>query len=339
MISELPKISVVMPVYNAQHYVQEAIESILSQTYTNFELLILNDQSTDDSLDVLMRMAALDCRIILVNIEINSGPAVVRNQGVAMSKGSYIAFMDADDVSMSNRFEKQIKLLDSRPDIAVCGSWFTLFGENIEDQQIEHFENHDDLKVHFLNECYVGNPTVMCRKEVFESGQFNRTYFPMDDYELWSRLIAKHHFYNIQESLLRYRWHQNNISSTKKVNLKEIHNKIRINQLKELGIDSSTFQYTNYLDTLLFTKKQNWQTITSILKCKNELVEKNRAAKIFSESIFENQIDETIKKTVLKAKKYNVKLLIYLVKNEKKLFSNLSIKHQIKIIFKSILNL
>jgi glycosyltransferase involved in cell wall biosynthesis len=338
-MSKSPKISVVMPVYNAFNYVEESIKSILNQTYTDFELIILNDKSTDNSLDILKKMAASDQRIILVDKEKNSGPAVVRNQGVEMSKGNYIAFMDADDISLPNRFEKQIQLLDNHPEIEVCGSWFTLFGESIEDQQIEHYENHDDLKVHFLNECYIGNPTVMCRKEVFKSGQFDGTYFPMDDYELWARLIAKHHFYNIQESLLRYRWHETNISSTKKVNLKEIHNKIRINQLKEFDIDSSTPNFENYLHALLFTTRQDWETTISILKCKNELIDKNRSKKIFSSSIFEKQINETVTRTVLKSKKYNLKFLSYLLKNEKKLFKNLSIKHQIKIVFKSIFNL
>ena len=339
MINVAPKISVVMPVYNALNYVEESIKSILNQSYTNFELIILNDKSTDESLAILKKMQALDDRIILVDREINSGPAIVRNQGVAMSKGSYIAFMDADDVSMPDRFEKQVNKLDQNPEIDVCGSWFTLFGENTDDQLIKHYENHDELKVQFLNECYIGNPTVMCRKEVFDSEQFDGTYFPMDDYELWSRVIGTHHFYNIQESLLRYRWHDTNISSTKKVNLKEIHNKIRINQLRDFGIDSETPNYEIYLHTLLFTNKQNSHTIISILKCKNELIEENRLSKKFSVPLFEKQITQTVTKTILKAKKYNLKLLSYLLKKERKLFTSLSIKNQIKIIFKSIFKL
>lgn len=339
MVTISPKISVIMPVYNAFNYVEESIKSILNQSYTNFELIILNDKSTDESLTILKKLQDSDDRIVLVDREINSGPAVVRNQGVAMSKGIYIAFMDADDVSMPDRFEKQVKKLDQNPEIDVCGSWFTLFGENCEAQLIQHFENHEELKVQFLNECYIGNPTVMCRKEVFNNEKFDGAYFPMDDYELWARVIGKHHFYNIQESLLNYRWHETNISSTKKVNLKEIHNKIRINQLNDFGIDSETPNFENYLHALLFTKRQDWETTISILKCKNELINKNRSKKIFSIPIFENQINETAIRTVLKSKKYNLKFLTYLLKNEKKLFKGLSFKNQIKIIFKSIFKL
>ena len=339
MVSISPKISVIMPVYNAFNYVEESIKSILNQSYTNFELIILNDKSTDESLTILKKIQALDDRIILVDRETNSGPAVVRNQGVKMSKGQYIAFMDADDISMPNRFEKQVKKLDENPEIEVCGSWFTLFGENTDDQLIKHFENHEELKVQFLNECYIGNPTIMCRKEIFDEEQFDGTYFPMDDYELWARVIGKHHFYNIQESLLQYRWHETNISSTKKVNLKEIHNKIRINQLKDFGIDSETKNFDNYLQTLLYTNKQDSDTIISILKCKNELIEKNRLLKKFSIQLFENQIMQTVTRTILKAKKYNLKLLSYLFKNERQLFTSLSFKNQVKIIFKSIFKL
>lgn len=334
-----PKISVIMPVFNASRYVEEAIGSILNQTYTNFELIIINDKSTDNSLEILKKIQLTDERIILIDKDTNSGPAKLRNEGIEISCGNYIAFMDADDISMPNRFEKQLKKLEEDTSIDVCGSWFTLFGENTTDQLIQHFENQDDLKVHFLIECYIGNPTVMCRKEVFKDGLFDASYFPMDDYELWSRLISKHNFYNIQESLLRYRWHETNISSTKKVNLKEIHNKIRINQFKEFGIDSNTKEYLNYLLALQFTERQNANTIIKILKCKTSLIEKNRAQKKFKVPIFEKLIQDTILKTVLKAKKYNTNLLFYLLKNEKQLFNSLALKHQLKIAFKSIFNL
>ena len=115
---ESPKISVVMPVLNGEKYLAEAIESILNQTFQDFEFIIVDDGSTDQTPEILRSYANKDSRIQIVTNPINRGIGYSRNRGIALSRGEYIANMDADDLCLPERFEKQVRFLDSHPDIA-----------------------------------------------------------------------------------------------------------------------------------------------------------------------------------------------------------------------------
>ena len=106
-------VSVILPVYNAQKYLEEAIESIINQTYTNFEFIIIDDGSGDNSLNIINKYQKQDSRILVITRE-NKGLVYTLNEGINQAKGKYIARMDADDISLSNRFEKQIELLENR---------------------------------------------------------------------------------------------------------------------------------------------------------------------------------------------------------------------------------
>ena len=118
----VPKISVVMPVYNGEKYLREAIESILDQTYQDFEFIMVNDASTDGSGSILSEFANLDQRIRILTNESNLGIAGATNRGIAQARGEYIALMDQDDISLPERFEKQVEFLSNHPDISVLGT-------------------------------------------------------------------------------------------------------------------------------------------------------------------------------------------------------------------------
>lgn len=124
-ILQNPVISVIIPVFNAASFLDETLKSILSQTFSDFELIILNDKSTDESLNIIKKFQQEDNRIIIIDKEENVGPANLRNEGINSAKGEYIALMDADDIAMPTRFEKQIEVLKNNPEIGVCGTWFT----------------------------------------------------------------------------------------------------------------------------------------------------------------------------------------------------------------------
>ncbi|HAS7841575.1 TPA: glycosyltransferase family 2 protein, partial [Vibrio cholerae] len=140
-----PKISVVMSVYNGEKYLGEAIDSILKQTFSDFEFIIINDGSTDKTLEIIKSYMKKDDRIVLVSRE-NKGLIVSLNEGLDLAKGQYIARMDADDISIKSRFEKQIEFLDSNPDIGVCGTWVEVFGENIKSKKWKMPTQDPDLK-------------------------------------------------------------------------------------------------------------------------------------------------------------------------------------------------
>lgn len=139
-------ISVVMSVYNAEKYLDEALQSILNQ---NFEFIIINDGSTDKSLEIIEKYKYQDTRIVLISRE-NRGLIASLNEGIELAKGKYIARMDADDISLPNRFEEQLKIMENDKEIVVCGSWINVFGENRKDKVSKYFEHDKQIKANLI---------------------------------------------------------------------------------------------------------------------------------------------------------------------------------------------
>jgi len=330
-----PEISVIMPVYNAAEFLAESIESILNQTFTNFELIILNDKSTDNSLDVISKYQRSDSRIIIINKDINVGPANLRNEGLSIAKGDFIALMDADDIAMPQRFEKQINVLKSNPEIGLCGTWFTFFGS--EKKLIKHSEKPEDIKISFLHSCAIGNPTVMLRKQTLDSLQFENEYVPVEDYDLWSRLLSKTSFYNIPESLLNYRQHSNNISKTKIDNVNRAVKKVKINQLRQLGIESSDPKIDSYVNAVSVKKRQTPDEILEVIAASKHLIEQNKKLHIYNQELFEKHIEKTLIRTIRNAAKYNLAFYKELQKNEKVLFRKINTLDKTILFFKSLI--
>lgn len=323
-----------MPVYNGSKFLKESIQSILNQTYIDFEFIILNDNSTDNSLQIIKEFQKVDNRIIIINQKKNIGPALLRNKGFELAKGAFIALMDADDVSENNRFEKQLCVFNNNNNIGVCGSWFTLFGENIIRKVITHSEFHEQIEVNFLEDCNIGNPTVMLRSEIAKKNAFDEKFVPIEDYQLWSILLEKTTFYNIQESLLNYRWHDSNISKTKTENILYNQDLIRKNLLKSFNFTDDEFQ--SNISVFKFEKKLKSEAIKLKLLLGKKLIYYNNQNSIYDKFYFEAKINEIAKKTISKAALYNFKFLYYLLTEEKKLFNDLQLKFKLKIIFKSI---
>lgn len=207
-VKENPLVSVVMPVYNAEKYLREAINSILSQTYTNFEFIILNDGSTDSSAEIVRSYD--DPRIVFIDNKKNAGLVAVLNQGLDLAHGEYIARMDSDDISLPKRFEKQVRFLQRHKSVGILGTFFHIFG-NID--RIEKKKRYPKLS-HMLETCPVGHPTVMIRKSVLD--EYNLRYDPhykhAEDYELWTRAIQFTRIANLPQVLLNYRWSGDNVS-------------------------------------------------------------------------------------------------------------------------------
>lgn len=332
-----PKISVIMPVYNAELYIGEAIESILNQTFSDFELIILNDNSTDSSLEIIKNYTGQDNRIIVVDKQKNVGPALLRNEGFDCANGEFIALMDADDIANKLRFEKQIAVFNSNSEIGVCGTWYTMFGTNIEDYIFKQDEFHNEIKVKMLYECCIGNPTAMIRKQYLTDFRYNPEMVPIEDYDLWTRLIKITKFYNIQESLLMYRWHDTNITKSKKENSDKMHRIVWLNQLKEFGIHKNKNELDSFLNTIYYRKKQPAFEILKIIENKRHLISQNRNIKKYDFELFENQINYTLKQTIKRGLNYNLKDLKTIYKNEYQTFNSLKLKYKVTIILKSII--
>lgn len=214
-----PSISVLMPVYNAGQYLDESISSILKQSYTNFEFLIFNDGSTDNSVAVIEKYLAADSRIKLFDSRENKGYLVHLNEGLRIAKGEFIARMDSDDISMPSRFEKQIKRLTTES-ADIIGSNVILWNGNKKyaGKKSRQALTHTELETQMFFGIPVYHPAVLFKREMVDNGDYyyDGEFYPAEDYELWSRLLRRYRFANIKEPLLCYRVSSWQISNQKK---------------------------------------------------------------------------------------------------------------------------
>ncbi len=209
----MPKISVVMSVYNGEKYLKEAVESILNQSLKDFEFIIIDDGSTDKSLSIIKEFQNKD-GIIKVISRKNEGLIFSLNEGIKMAQGEYIARMDADDISMLDRLEKQIKFIEDN-NLAVCGAW----AEAVDDsgnkiKELNYPPVSEKIKTFALLHNPFIHPSVIFRKDVFEKvGGYKMFFKHIEDYELWTRIVFKYKTGNIQEELLKYRMHEEQITN------------------------------------------------------------------------------------------------------------------------------
>lgn len=214
-IMDNPLLSIVMPAYNSERFVAQAIESILKQSFRDFEFIIINDGSTDKTEEIINSYT--DPRIVYLKNESNLGLSKSYNRGIDAARGKYIARMDADDVSMPKRFERQIQFLEKRPQVDIVGSSLQFIDEDGErrgtwQRQIDHI----DIKFSALFSTPMMHPTIMGKTEVFKSHHYNEGLSNSEDYELWSRLLfsTNTHFANIREPLLLYRTYPHSFTQT-----------------------------------------------------------------------------------------------------------------------------
>lgn len=204
-----------MPIYNCINYIAQAIDSILNQTFTNFELIIIDDCSTDGTAGVVDTYT--DKRINFITKPENTGLVASLNTGLSLAKGQYIARMDGDDISMPDRLQKQVDFLEQRPDIVLCGTAYELLNAK---QIVSYPADHDDIKLTLLEYCPLGHPTVMVRNDFLQDHnlRYNADFEAAEDYELWTRLIWLGKIANMPDVLLTYRDHPLQYSNSNKSN-------------------------------------------------------------------------------------------------------------------------
>lgn len=214
-----PRISVIMSVYNSADYLREAIESILNQTFTNFEFIIFDDSSTDDSWKIITEYTNQDDRIILIQNQENIGLTKSLNKGIALAKGEYIARQDADDVSLPERFEKQVALLDQEPEVVLVSCNLELINSEGCITGMYQRACAPELVPWYLlfYNRLAGHSQVVYRREIVKSlGSYSESRRYSQDYELWCRLAKVGQIAILPEILLQQRIHNNSISAAKR---------------------------------------------------------------------------------------------------------------------------
>lgn len=209
------QISVVMPVYNEEKYVQEAIQSILNQTEQNFELIIIDDGSDDRTASILASYTEKNIKMIRHNTP--KGIVKSLNEGIQMAQGRYIARMDGDDIAVPDRFEIQLGFMKNHPDIKITGSFLEIMDETGKKLYDEYFLQTPEELRNFSTRMRseLAHPTVFADAEVLRSHPYLESYHRAEDYELFSRLCHVYDCAVIPEVLLRYRRHSASVSANR----------------------------------------------------------------------------------------------------------------------------
>lgn len=209
----IPLVSIIMPVYNGAHYLNDAIDSILHQTFIDFELVIINDGSTDKSESIVLSYE--DERIRYLKNECNKGICFTLNRGVSIAQGKYVARMDCDDISNVRRLEKQVCFLENNMSVGIVGCDLEIFGDGIEKKRYFHFvHTSEDCKAGLLFATCFAHPAVMFRRSIVAQHKlyYDEEYRGLEDFELWWRMADYCDFANLPEALLHYRIHDMQIT-------------------------------------------------------------------------------------------------------------------------------
>lgn len=206
-------IAVIVPMYNAASFLKATVESILAQTYKNFELLLIDDCSTDNTLDIAYTLT--DPRVRVIKNEQNRGAGVTRNKGIESTKSTYLAFCDADDIMAPSRLEQQFKFMEQHPDIDICGSYVKLINEkgNVIGKYTFPIK-HDEIAVSMFLRCAFQQSTAFIRSSRFEESnlRYKENHFA-EDFDLWVNAIKKLKFHILPQFLIYYKISDSQLST------------------------------------------------------------------------------------------------------------------------------
>ena len=288
MQNNKPKITVLMPVYNGGGYLKESIESILNQTFSDFEFLIIDDNSNDNTAQIVNSYK--DKRIVYIKNEKNLGVSCSSNIGIRLSRGEYIARTDCDDISFPGRLERQIKYLERNKNISVCGTWAQSFG--LKNEIMRAPVKNEEIQCQLLFNSAFIHSSVIIRKDIFVQNGF---YYPTEsnlaeDYYLWAKIFQKTVMANIPKVLVKYRLHHNSASYSHHLALQESANKIRFNMLNQWGEEISNEEFEihqmisrgEYIDSYDFVyRSQRWFL---------RMLDMNLTKKVYNQSFLEKYL-------------------------------------------------
>lgn len=283
----MPVISVLMPVYNAELYIKEAIESILNQSFTDFEFLIYNDGSTDKTDEIISGFN--DARIVYKKVEINAGYISLLNEGLDIAKGKYIARMDSDDIALPNRFEEQFKYLESNLDVGICGSWIEFIGKM--SGLNKSSETFDEIQYSLFFGCPLTHPSIMMRRDLIKKYnlKYNQEYYYAEDHYFFAQASLNFKLTNIPLVLLKYRIHDAQIGGKKWkeqfIAKSRIQAKLFSNVL--LGNDADLI----WLEDFFMEKSiPNEKWLNEITIYQQRIIKDNRITKVYPEAILSKAV-------------------------------------------------
>ena len=276
-------ITVFIALYNAEKYIEKTLNSLLCQTFNNFEILIINDASTDNSVEIVKQFK--DNKIRLLHNESNKGICYTRQRGVEEAKGKYIAIIDSDDIAMPSRLENQFDFLENNPEIVLCGTDAQFIDEHDKEINHIHYINHQPelikIRLLFANQ-FINSSVLIKKKAILNVGGYKKSI--AEDYDLFVRIAEKYKTTNLNKKLVSYRMHNVSDSRTKKELYSVAEKEILGYQYEKLKIEKD-LEYIPYLlfhgNAKLIEKKDLYVFFNTILKNNNLL-------KIYDEILFKN---------------------------------------------------
>lgn len=336
MTSQKPLLSVLMPVYNAAPYIEAAVRSILEQTFIDFELLIFNDGSKDNSSDIIRSIQ--DNRIVFTDSVQNLGYVTHLNEGLRRARGKYIARMDADDIALPARFAQQIALLESNHEIGLCGTAYELFGALT--SRVNVPLDDQEIRKYLLTDSPMGHPTVMFRKDLVDkySLYYDRNFMPAEDFKLWYDFSKITKIENIPEVLLRYRVHSHQISSYLNDVQRNNADKVRVLQLTEKGFNLSEDEQQLYCK--IIHRSVNPKTaaeLETLLDLMWKIIKENNRLHAYDPLWFKMLFEFAWRDAVNNISKYNLAYLRPIFFSSKSIFGTFKLMDKIRIVIKSML--
>jgi len=332
----MPRVSVLMPVYNSEKYLNEAINSVLAQTYQDFELIIVDDGSVDESVKIIESYN--NPKIKLIVNSSNERLGRTRNKCIEYSSGEYLVNLDSDDIAENTRLEKQIKFMDENPEVGVCGSWAKIIGKD----EIWKYEASDELiKFRMLFDSHFVNSSTIIRKAVLDKNniRYNEAFDQSQDYGLWIDMAKYCKFANIPEVLVNYRIHPLRITDKYRDTQLSNADIIRLKQVQNLGISISDEEKNTHLN---FTKlKCERLSANEAYKLHNwlfKLINANHKTNSYNHIIFDNFLKSYWAKYVnnFNFSDYNIALMKAVMTSQFSDNYNITIIQKIKFILKCI---
>ena len=303
-MGEPPKITVFIPAYNREQYIGDAIDSILAQTFTNYEILLIDDGSTDGTVGIMRSYA--DPRLRIIRNEKNLGIPKTRNKGIAHARGEYIAMLDSDDRAYPTRLEKQVAFMDRHPDFAQVGSWCRMMdsqGRPLKTTKRQPILP-DDIDAQLLFRCSLSNRSIMARTALLREFGYRNDYPRCQDYDLHVKLAKKYKLGNLPECLVYGRIHPEQITG-QTLDLGDAKKReIVRGQLTELGVCFSETDLDPHLTLSRMRKLHFVPDIQYIQWAENwllRLLEANQKTHRYSQKALESAVGEKWMRTCLTA--------------------------------------
>ena len=290
----MPRVTVLMPTYNVAPWIEDSIQSVLKQTYRDFELLVVDDGSTDDTLAHVRSIQ--DPRIRIAAFPDNVGLAENLNRGLGLINTELVARMDGDDIAEPDWLETGVHVLDTMPEVGICSFGFQFFGTKT--SLVRFPEHNEDSKAQMLFGCTVIVPVM--RRRVFTDNnlRYRADTFPAEDYSLWARAYRVAKVYNVQRTLFHYRTHPTQISTARREAQIVKSNEVRLQMLRWLSPDFTEKEEQYFVGPFLSPQLSSKQDLKERKVFCDRIIDRNRSVGHFNENSLQRRMREHLTLTL-----------------------------------------